>query len=63
MVLIPAMHNLAIPVVIPMAFVAVLFVTVAIVVSILVIYILVAMFIVTAPVSMTLPLGKNHPGA
>ncbi len=58
MVLVPATHNPVIAVIIPMAFMAVLFVTLSIV-----IFVFVAMFIVTAPVSMTFPLGKNHAGA
>ena len=60
MALVPAMHNLVIAVIIPMpmAFMAVLFVTISII-----IFVFVAMFIVTAPVSMTFPLGKNHAGA
>jgi hypothetical protein len=58
MVLVPAMHNLVIAVIIPMAFMAVLFVTLAIV-----IFVFVGMFIVTAPVPMTFLLGENHAGA
>jgi hypothetical protein len=60
MALVPAMHNLVIAVIIPMpmAFMAVLFVTLLIV-----IFVFVAMFIVTAPMSMTFMLGKNHAGA
>jgi hypothetical protein len=57
MVLIPGMHNLAIPGVIPMTVAAVRFVTVSITISLVV-----AMLIVTVPVSMTLVLGKNHAG-
>jgi hypothetical protein len=60
MALVPAMHNLVIAVIIPMpmAFMAVLFVTLLIV-----IFVFVAMFIVTAPMSMIFMLGKNHAGA
>ncbi len=58
MVLVPAMHNLVIAVIIPMAFMAVLFVTLSII-----IFVFVAMFIVTASMSMTFLLGKNHAGA
>jgi len=52
------MHNLVIAVIIPMAFMAVLFVTLSII-----IFVFVAMFIVTASMSMTFLLGKNHAGA
>jgi hypothetical protein len=45
-----------------MAFMAVLFVTVALSI-IIVIFVFVAIFIVTAPVSMTFMLGKSHAGA
>jgi hypothetical protein len=58
MALVPAMHSLVIAVIIPMAFTAVLFVTLSII-----IFVFVAMFIATAPVSMTLLLGKNRAGA
>jgi hypothetical protein len=58
MVLVPAMHSLVIAVIIPVVFVAMLFVTLSII-----IFVFVAMFIVTAPVSMTFLLGKNHAGA
>ena len=58
MPLVPAMHNLVIAVIIPMAFMAVLFVTLSIV-----ILVFVAMFIVTASMSMAFPLGKNYAGA
>jgi len=56
------MHNLVIAVTISMAFMAVVFVTVTLSI-IIVISVFVAMFIVTAPVSMTFMLGKNHAGA
>src|SRR5260370_23415958 len=58
MALVPAMHSLMIAVIIPTAFMAVLFVTLAIIV-----FVFVAMFVATAPVSMTFLLGKNHAGA
>jgi hypothetical protein len=64
MALVPAMHSLVIAVIIPMtfmipmAFMAVLFVTLSII-----IFVFVAMLIATAPVSMTFLLGKNHAGA
>jgi hypothetical protein len=47
-----------IAVIIPMAFMAVLFVTLSII-----IFVFVAMFIATAPVPMTFLLGKNYAGA
>jgi L-asparagine transporter-like permease len=60
MALVPAMHNLVIAVIISilmtMAFMAEFLVTLSIVI---VIFVFVAMFVMTAPVSMTL-LGKNH---
>ena len=62
MALVPAMHNLVIAVTISTAFMAVFFVTVTLSI-IIVIFVFVAMFIVTAPVSMTFMLGKNHAGA
>jgi hypothetical protein len=68
MALVPAMHNLMIavtipmPTAIPMSFVAVLFVTVALSIIIM-IFVFVAMFVVTTPVSMIFILGKNHAGA
>jgi hypothetical protein len=58
MLLVPAMHILVIAVIIPMAFMAVLFVTLSIIV-----FVFVAMLIATAPVSMTFLLGNNHAGA
>jgi len=62
MALVPAMHNLVIAVIIamptPMAFMAVLFVAVTLSI-VIVIFVFGAMFVVTAPVPMTL-LGKNH---
>ncbi len=58
MLLVPAMNILVIAVIIPMAFMAVLFVTLSII-----IFVFVAMFLATAPVSMTFVLGKNHAGA
>jgi hypothetical protein len=63
MALVPAMHSLVIAGIIPMAFVpmavmAVLFVTLPII-----IFVFVAMLIATAPVSMTFLLGKNQAGA
>ena len=58
MALVPAMHSLMIAVIIPTAFMAVLFVTLAII-----IFVFVAMFIVTAPVSMIFMLSKSHAGA
>jgi len=57
MALVPAMHSLVIAV-IPMAFMAVLFVTLSII-----IFVFVAMLIATAPVSMTFLLCNNHAGA
>jgi hypothetical protein len=58
MALVPAVHSLMIAVIIPTAFMAVLFVAPAII-----IFVFVAMFIATAPVSMTFLLGKDHAGA
>ena len=58
MILVPAMHSLVIAVIIPMAFMAVLFVTLSII-----IFVFVAMSIATAPVSMTFLLSNNHAGA
>jgi hypothetical protein len=58
MALVPAMDSLVIAVIIPMAFMAALFVTLSII-----IFVFVAMLIATAPVSMTFLLGKNHAGA
>jgi hypothetical protein len=58
MALVPAMHSLVIAVIVPMAFMAVLFITLSII-----IFVFVAMLIATAPVSMTFLLGKNHAGA
>ncbi|PYX52764.1 MAG: hypothetical protein DMG76_28285 [Acidobacteria bacterium] len=58
MALVPAMHSLVIAVIVPMAFMAVHFVTLSII-----IFVFVAMLIAPAPVSMTLLLGKNHAGA
>ncbi|MCU1296291.1 MAG: hypothetical protein JWO91_569 [Acidobacteriaceae bacterium] len=55
MVLIPAVHYLAIPVIIPMAFASVLLVALSILTSVFV-----DMFIVTTPMSMTFLLCKNH---
>jgi hypothetical protein len=52
------MHSLVIAVIVPMAFMAVHFVTLSII-----IFVFVAMLIATAPVSMAFPLGKNHAGA
>jgi hypothetical protein len=58
MLLVPAMHVLVIAVIIPMSFMAVLFVNLSII-----IFVSVAMLIATAPVSMTFLLGNNHAGA
>jgi hypothetical protein len=58
MLLVPAVNILVIAVIIPMAFMAVLFVTLSII-----IFVFVAMLIATAPVSMTFLLGNNHAGA
>ena len=58
MALVPAMHSLVIAVIVPMAFMAVLFVTLSII-----IFVFVAMFLATTPVPMTFVLGKNHAGA
>jgi hypothetical protein len=58
MALVPAMHSLVIAVIVPMAFMAVHFVTLS-----MIIFVFVAMLIATAPVSMTFLLGKNHAGA
>ena len=68
MALVPAVHNLVVadiipmPIAVPMAFMAVLFVTFALSI-IIVIFVFVAMFIVTAPMSMIFMLGKSHAGA
>src|SRR6267142_942748 len=65
MALVPAMHNLVIAVIIPMpiAFMAVLFVTVTLsIIVMIMIFVLVAMFM-TTPVSMIFMLGKSHAGA
>jgi len=68
MALVPAMHNLVvadiIPMAVPMVFIAVLFVAVTLsIIIVIVIFVFVAMFIVTTPVSMTFMLGKSHAGA
>jgi hypothetical protein len=58
MLLVPAVNILVIAVIIPMAFMAVRFVTLSII-----LFVFVAMLIATAPVSMTFLLGNNHAGA
>ena len=58
MLLVPAMNILVIAVIIPMAFMALLFVTLSVI-----IFVFVAMLIATAPVSMTFLLGNNQAGA
>jgi hypothetical protein len=58
MLLVPAMNILVIAVIIPMAFMAVLIVTLSVI-----IFVFVAMLIATAPVSMTFLLGNHHAGA
>jgi hypothetical protein len=58
MLLIPSMHDLAVPVIISMPLMAVLLVTMSIILAIFI-----SMFIVAAPVPVTFLLGKNNGGA